>query len=81
MEAACTFETLVNMYQAGQGSSPEDSHLHTRHREKLKTNKLFMFLLFLILQTTRLSSQTSATRMYNLFLTLNNAAVSAAKAI
>jgi hypothetical protein len=37
MEAACTPETLVNFYQTTQRYVPEDSRLHTRRRENLKS--------------------------------------------
>jgi hypothetical protein len=36
-EAANTSETLVNFYQTTQRYNPEDSHLHTRRRENLKS--------------------------------------------
>jgi hypothetical protein len=37
MEAAITSETLVNLYQSTQRNNPQDSHLHTRRRENLKS--------------------------------------------
>jgi hypothetical protein len=37
MEAASTSETSVNFYQTTQRYNPEDSHLHTRRRENLKS--------------------------------------------
>jgi hypothetical protein len=37
-EAASTSETLVNFYQTTRRNNPEDSHLHTRRRENLKSN-------------------------------------------
>jgi hypothetical protein len=36
-EAARTSETLVNFYQITRRYNPEDSHLRTRRREKLKS--------------------------------------------
>jgi hypothetical protein len=36
MEAARTYETLVNFYQTTRCYNPEDSHLHTHRRENLK---------------------------------------------
>jgi hypothetical protein len=36
-EAASTSETSVNFYQTIQHINPEDSHLHTRRRENLKS--------------------------------------------
>jgi hypothetical protein len=36
MEAASTCETSVKFYQTILHKNPEDSHLHTRRREKLK---------------------------------------------
>jgi hypothetical protein len=38
MEAASTSETSVNFYQTTQRNNPEDSHLHTRRRENLKSH-------------------------------------------
>jgi hypothetical protein len=37
MEAAGTSKTPVNFYQTTRRYNPEDSHLHTRHRESLKS--------------------------------------------
>jgi hypothetical protein len=37
MEAIRTSETLVNCYQTTLRYNPEDSHLHTRHRENFKS--------------------------------------------
>jgi hypothetical protein len=37
MEAASTSETSVNFYQTTQRYNPEDSHLHTRRHENLKS--------------------------------------------
>jgi hypothetical protein len=37
IEAASTSETLVNFYETTQRYNPEDSHLHTRRRENLKS--------------------------------------------
>jgi hypothetical protein len=36
MAAVSTSETSVNFYQAFRRNIPEDSHLHTCHRENLK---------------------------------------------
>jgi hypothetical protein len=49
MEAAGTYETSVNFYQTTRRSNPEDSHLHTRRRENLKSH--FPKLGFHILKT------------------------------
>jgi hypothetical protein len=38
MEAANTSETSVNFYQTTRHNIPEDSHLHTRRRENLKSH-------------------------------------------
>jgi hypothetical protein len=40
MEAASTSETSVNFYQATRRINTEDSHLHTRRRENLKSQQL-----------------------------------------
>jgi hypothetical protein len=37
MEAASTSETSANFYQSSRRYNPEDSHLHTRCRENLKS--------------------------------------------
>jgi hypothetical protein len=37
LPAASTTETTVNFYQTTRSNNPEDSHLHTRRREKLKS--------------------------------------------
>jgi hypothetical protein len=39
VEAASTSETLVNFYQTAWCYNPEDSHVHTRQRENLKSYK------------------------------------------
>jgi hypothetical protein len=40
LEAASTSETSVNYYQTTRRNNPEDSHLHTRRRENLKSHKI-----------------------------------------
>jgi hypothetical protein len=37
MEAASSSETSANVYQTTRRKNPEDSHLHTRRRENLKS--------------------------------------------
>jgi hypothetical protein len=37
MEAASTSEKLANFYQTTRRYNPEDSHLHTRRRENLRS--------------------------------------------
>jgi hypothetical protein len=37
MEAASTSETSINFYQTTRRCNPEDSQLHTRRRENLKS--------------------------------------------
>jgi hypothetical protein len=37
IQAANTSETSVNFYQTTRRNNPEDSHLHTRSRENLKS--------------------------------------------
>jgi hypothetical protein len=41
IEAANTSETSVNFYQTTRRNIPEDSHLHTRRRENLKSHPVF----------------------------------------
>jgi hypothetical protein len=38
MEAVSTSETSVNLYQTTRRNIPEDSHLHTRYLENLKSH-------------------------------------------
>jgi hypothetical protein len=38
MEADSTCETSVNFYQATRRNNSEDSHLHTRRRENIKSH-------------------------------------------
>jgi hypothetical protein len=40
METASASETSVNFCQATRRNNPEDSHLHTCRREKLKSHEL-----------------------------------------
>jgi hypothetical protein len=54
MEAASTYETLVNFYQTTQCYNPEDSHLHTCHRENLQNLKSYKDLAFRNMQQVRL---------------------------
>jgi hypothetical protein len=39
MEAVSIFETSVNFYQITRRNIPEDSNLHTRRRENLKSHQ------------------------------------------
>jgi hypothetical protein len=39
MEATSASETSVNFYQTARRKNPEDRHLHTRHRESLKSHQ------------------------------------------
>jgi hypothetical protein len=39
MEAASTSETTAYFYQTTRRNKPEDSHLHMRRRENLKSHK------------------------------------------
>jgi hypothetical protein len=38
MEEARTSETMVNFFQTTRHNNPEDSHLHARRRENLKSH-------------------------------------------
>jgi hypothetical protein len=40
MEATSTSETSVNFYETTRRYNPEDSHLHTRRRENLKSHNV-----------------------------------------
>jgi hypothetical protein len=44
MEAACTSGTSVDIYLATRQYIPEDSELHTRRRENLKSHTVITFL-------------------------------------
>jgi hypothetical protein len=44
MEAVSTSETLVNFYQTSRRNNPEDSRLHTRRRENLKSQLVDSFV-------------------------------------
>jgi hypothetical protein len=48
MEAAGTFETLVQLYQTTRRYNPEDSHLRTHRRENVNSylRKDFVFFLW-----------------------------------
>jgi hypothetical protein len=41
-EAASTSETSVNLYQTTRRNNPEESYLHTRRRDNLKSHYVFM---------------------------------------
>jgi hypothetical protein len=41
MEAASTSETSVCFYQTTRSNNPDDSHLHTRRREDLKSHYMY----------------------------------------
>jgi hypothetical protein len=40
MEAAITSETSVNLYQTTRRKNSEESHLHTRRRENMKSQEI-----------------------------------------
>jgi hypothetical protein len=44
MEPESTSETSVNFYQTTLRYNPEDSHLHTRRRENLKSYNVYFVL-------------------------------------
>jgi hypothetical protein len=43
MEAGSIAKTSVKFYQTARRNSPEDSHLHIRSRENLKSHFLFNY--------------------------------------
>jgi hypothetical protein len=45
MEAASASETSVNVYQTTRRYNPEDSHLHTRRRENLKSSYVIKYFI------------------------------------
>jgi hypothetical protein len=44
MDEVSTSETSVNFYQTTQSYNPEDSHLHIRRRENLKSHLLHVMV-------------------------------------
>jgi hypothetical protein len=42
MDSASTSETSVKSYQTTGRNNPEDSHLHTRRRENLKSRSILI---------------------------------------
>jgi hypothetical protein len=42
MEAVSAFETSVSFYETTRRNIPEDSHLHTRRRENLKSLNVYV---------------------------------------
>jgi hypothetical protein len=46
MESGSTSEMSVNVYQTTQHNIPEDSHLHTRRRENVKSHQVSWFVVF-----------------------------------
>jgi hypothetical protein len=61
MEAARIFETSVNFYETTRRSIPQDSHLHTRRRENLKSHQVLNSLCSLDLgdRTNRILEKTA----------------------
>jgi hypothetical protein len=49
MEEASTSESSVNFYQTTRRNNPEDSHLHTRRRENLKSHLVHFLLCIVVL--------------------------------
>jgi hypothetical protein len=47
-EAASSYKTSINFYQTTRSNNPEDSHLHTRHRENLKSHWLSCLKFFVL---------------------------------
>jgi hypothetical protein len=43
MEAVCTSETSVNFHHSTRCNNPEDSHLHTRRRENVKSHLVNLY--------------------------------------
>jgi hypothetical protein len=48
MEAVKTSETSVNLYQSTRRYNPEDSHLHSHRREKLKSYLNIIIIIIII---------------------------------
>jgi hypothetical protein len=55
MEAASTFETSVNFCGTMRRNNPEDSHIHTRRRENLRSHLVLSLLIdMLTLKTLKI---------------------------
>jgi hypothetical protein len=48
METVSSCETPVNIYQTTRRNNPEDSHLHSRRRDNLKSHLRYRMLLLLL---------------------------------
>jgi hypothetical protein len=48
IEAVSTSETPVSLYQTTQRNTPEDNHLHARHRENLISHNWIYVVLQII---------------------------------
>jgi hypothetical protein len=55
MEAVNTSETSANFYQTARRNIPEDSHLHTRRLEKLKSHLVMWDVLHIASEQSYLS--------------------------
>jgi hypothetical protein len=72
MEAASTSKTSVNFYQTTWCNNPEDSQLHTRRRENLKSHLATLILLQLIFLGHLIQCFFfSVTSTYSTFITLH----------
>jgi hypothetical protein len=54
MEATNISETSVNFYQTTRRNNPEDSHLHARRRENLKSQTAILIVVFITLGSQEL---------------------------
>jgi hypothetical protein len=70
MEAVDTSETTVNFYDTTRCDKPEDSHVHTRRHENLKSHSVCICLPLLLLSRTVLKNDVGAalSRDVNMFL-------------
>jgi hypothetical protein len=68
MEAANTFETSVTFYQTTRCNIPEDSHLHTRRRENLKSHSDPITLSSILMLSSHLRLGTPRGRFRSYFL-------------
>jgi hypothetical protein len=48
MEAASAYETPVSFYQSTRHNNPEDSDIHTRRRENLKSDRAVLLTKLII---------------------------------
>jgi hypothetical protein len=73
MEAASTSQTSVNSYQTTRRNIQEDSHLHIRRRENLKSHRIFsLFVIQLLYDTVSIAEAMDYRTRYSWLTDLRN---------